>query len=796
MTRSLVSLLCLGLTISLASGCARDVFMNKGDFDKANSQIVPRFVETDPNIGVFKPATGFGLTPGTVDFPDRPPRHLSLQEAIAISLENGTVSAFAGQGTGQVNDNMATFSGSQLSSQSDRLRILAQNPAISAAAIEQSLARFDAQWVTSITWNNTDELTQGLSSFTNGMTAVMQSSIVKALSSGGVVNITFENDYRNLAQPPVTNPVIPNPLYTSRLYIGLEQPLIRDYGTEINQLLNRISPIYGTAMPGTAATAFGNKLTALNQSPSLAGGGQVFTEGIVIARMRFDMQRAEFERNVNNMVLNVEVAYWKLYQAYGQLYSYEELMRLVHRAYMIYYDKFTKGVQDGQMKTYAPILAKYHELRGNRLTALGAVLEAERSLRGIIGLQPEDGTRLVPVTEPTMASYQPNWDAAIKDALALRPELVLARENLRLAQIALINQKNFLKPDLRFIAQYQPVGFGTGLVPTGSGQLLNGTGNPVTNGSLQSLAGDHFNDWTVGLVFNVPLGYRLEHAAVRQARLGLAQSYALLKDQEDRATRILVQQYQKIAEWNRRRDAATEERTAYGKGLQAYFDEIRVGRLVPSSDLIVISGQLAQAMLKQFEAIAEYNNTLARFEWAKGSILQFNNVTIAEGGLPDCVQVKAVEHLKERTKALLLHQHPSPLTSPGQLVNNLEGPESIEEGKKDSKNDHVSPAGLKLDGPPAGSASQPGAATDFGTPKVEKQLPATLPAAVREQSRAMPMPSSPAGELPRDLPSTFAEDAMRSLPRADPIPTNLGGAAPASSGYTPPSMGTMNWPTP
>jgi outer membrane protein TolC len=777
MMRSLARLLCLTLLISSMAGCAKPLFVKQEDY-YALAHSLPRNVETDPTIGTVKPVSGFVPAPPDVNFADRPPRHLALQEAIAIALENGTVSANSGQnGAGIVNDFMIGFTGGNLTSQSDRLRILALNPATASAAIEQSLARFDAQWVTSMTWNNTDELTQGLSSFTNGMTGVMQSSIVKAMSAGGVVNVTVETDYRNLNQPPATTPAIPNPLYTSRLFIGIEQPLLRDFGTEINQLLNRIAPIYGTAMPGTAATAFGNKLTPLNQSSSLAGGGNVFTEGIVIARMRFDIQRAEFERNVNNMVLNVEVAYWKLYQAYGQLYSYEELLRLAHRAYMIYHDKWKSGIQDAGMKTYAPIKAKYAELRGSRLTALGAVLEAERSLRGIIGLPSSDGTRIVPVTAPTQAPFQANWDAALKDALALRPELVMARENLRLAQINLINQRNFLRPDLRAIAQYQPVGFGTGLTPSNGGTMLNGTGQPVTNGSLQSLAGDHFNDWTVGLVFNVPLGYRLEHAAVRQARLGLAQSYELLKDQEERATRILVQQYQKIAEWYARIEASTAERRAYGESMQAYFDEIRVGRLVPSADLLVVSGQLAQAMLKQFEAIAEYNNTLARYEWAKGSLLQFNNVVIAEGALPDCVAVRAVEHLKERTKALLLKQHPAPLTTPGQFVNDLEGPpQSVEDAPAEAKkgtqpvdsptsveNSKNSEGTIRLPVGSESAAPQPEAKAMF------QELPLAMPGQ-GNSSTSMPR------ELPREVPRSASDLPVRPRPNPLSIPT----AAPVS----------------
>ncbi len=53
----------------------------------------------------------------------------------------------------------------------------------------------------------------------------------------------------------------------------------------------------------------------------------------------------------------------------------------------------------------AQVKGQYEEFRGERTNSLAAVLEAERNLRRIIGLKLEDGTRLVPITAPTLAHY-------------------------------------------------------------------------------------------------------------------------------------------------------------------------------------------------------------------------------------------------------------------------------------------------------------------------------------------------------------------------------------------------------
>ena len=43
-------------------------------------------------------------------------------------------------------------------------------------------------------------------------------------------------------------------------------------------------------------------------TPNVFGGGRV--EGILITRLRHDGSKADFEKNVNFMLLNVEYAYW------------------------------------------------------------------------------------------------------------------------------------------------------------------------------------------------------------------------------------------------------------------------------------------------------------------------------------------------------------------------------------------------------------------------------------------------------------------------------------------------------
>ncbi len=76
----------------------------------------------------------------------------------------------------------------------------------------------------------------------------------------------------------------------------------------------------------------------------------------------------------------------------------------------------------------------------------------------------------------------------------------------------------------------------------------------------------------------------------------------------------------------------------------------------------------ADALATEYQAIVTYNNAIAGWEYGKGTILQHDNVTISEGPIPQAAQKRAVEHLRERTKALVLRERAAPT---GVLANPL-----------------------------------------------------------------------------------------------------------------------------
>jgi hypothetical protein len=219
----------------------------------------------------------------------------------------------------------------------------------------------------------------------------------------------------------------------------------------------------------------------------------------------------------------------------------------------------------------------------------------------------------------------------------------------------MLRTKNDLLPDLRFQALYGINGLGNRL--DGSDMLASGQ----STNALRSLASDHFNNWQLGLTLNVPIGYRAAHAALRQAQLELAQGFHQLRDQEDKATRLLALVYRELFEQYDTIQARRSQRLAYGEQLRARLQDIAVGRSIADLPLLDALRQWTAALQSEFDAITNYNNSLAGFEFAKGTIQQHDNVVVSEGQLPCCAQVRAVEHERQRKLALPLLVRANPL---------------------------------------------------------------------------------------------------------------------------------------
>src|SRR5262249_5875626 len=154
--------------------------------------------------------------------------------------------------------------------------------------------------------------------------------------------------------------------------------------------------------------------------------------------------------------------------------------------YRVAKEQFPEKIDEGD---FAGTRAQLQFYRGNRVTNIGRILDAERNLRLLLGLEADDGQRLVPTDAPTSTPYEPDWASSVQDALLKRPEMVLARHEIKRKQYAVDYRMNQLLPDLRFVAEYDMVGLGTRL--DGSDNYIDSNGIPQPTNALHSLFSTH-----------------------------------------------------------------------------------------------------------------------------------------------------------------------------------------------------------------------------------------------------------------------------------------------------------------
>ncbi|GIW80597.1 MAG: hypothetical protein KatS3mg105_2404 [Gemmatales bacterium] len=391
--RRIILALCMSLLAAVVfSGCKQQCFMTECDYNYYMDRGIAQ-LENDPTISIV-PATSDSPAPATVLNPEREIRYLTLREAIATALENGSPgTTFLPDPLGNYNDSLIGASRGTINNE-DSIRAFSYDPAILGAEIEKSLSKFDAYMVSGIQWFTTDQPVGSAIQTIQALgrrdiqqdNAQVFAGVYKQLPTGGTAGIGFSTNYQlsNLAQRV-------NPAYQPNLAFSFSQPLLQGYGVEINQL-RRFHP----GLTNFENQAISRALGGFGLLPSFPGSQSA--EGILLTRVTFDQSRAEFERNLNIMITNVEVAYWNLYGAYWTLYSREQALRQGYETWRIVkaaYEAGRTAIQD-----YAQARQQYELFRGQRLAALGEVLEKERDLRGFMGLPAEDGYRLVPIDTP------------------------------------------------------------------------------------------------------------------------------------------------------------------------------------------------------------------------------------------------------------------------------------------------------------------------------------------------------------------------------------------------------------
>jgi len=566
------------------------------------------------------------------------PWDLSLADAVKIALENGKVMKTLGIRTFSTPNIARTNIGAPV-------EVLTAQPAAAVTVYEPALfesdpifgpegalSAFDAQLVASAFWDKHDQpqnLSPTFTAISNRVfqqdQGVFQEGITKTAVTGAefsaISNTTYEDS--NSVQRETGSS------WSQNLEVGVKQPLLQGAGQLYNRIAGPFDPLRGI-------------------------GTFLQYDGVIIARIRTDIRLADFEAGVRNFVSDVENAYWELYFAYRNLEATRSGRDAALQTWRKVRAKYETGVVGGEKDKEAQAREQYFLFRASLETALSDLFKAENRLRYMMGLAATDGRMIRPSDEPTDAHVLFDWSEVHAESLARSVELRQQKWRIKQREMELIASKNLLLPRLDATAKYRFLGLGQDLIDY-PGRPYNPalpTTDPSSNirgtDAFSTLSSGAFQEWELGLNFQMPIGFRQPLAAVRNAQLNLARERAILQDQELELSHQLTDAVRDIdtdytlAKTNFNRRVAAQQQV---EAVQALYD---VGAGGVTLDLVLEAQRTrADAEAAYYRSLIDYNKAIMMVHFRKGSLLEYNGVYLAEGPWP----AKAYFDAKRRARA-------------------------------------------------------------------------------------------------------------------------------------------------
>lgn len=447
-------------------------------------------------------------------------------------------------------------------------------PAISTAQVVQAEAAFDMAFFANASRNNTDQPQPFLirtplqqRGFEND-TTIVNGGIRKLLANGATVTLTQQ--MTRLDNPSAEYTSF-NPSWSQNFVTELRQPVLRNFGIDFNRAQ------------------------------------------INIRKNERGANKEAFRARVIDTLNNTERAYWNLVAARrdvtvsAELLA-EALLTLSQVQARIDFDAY----QTLLYRSQSAVKAREFEY----IDVKNRVRNAEDQLLNLINdpdLPLSNDYEIIPIDNPTTVSILRDRFQAVEAAIEHRPEIIRARYAVDTTRIQLGVAKNQALP--RLDAVYR--------------MTLNGIGGNADQGFDEMTSGN-FIDQFVGVEFQWNFGERAERAGIRIAKLQQSQAVVAYKKALDDiitdcrvALRNLDTNFEQIL-------PSHDGVTSASENLRSLQE--RQERKSPAELDTILSAQnnLATARRALLQSIVNYNQGIVDVERAKGTLLEYDNVILAE----------------------------------------------------------------------------------------------------------------------------------------------------------------------
>lgn len=341
-------------------------------------------------------------------------------------------------------------------------------------------------------------------------------------------------------------------------------------------------------------------------------GRQVNEASIRIAALDQDSAQLRTRLQTIRIVTMVDKAYWDLYEAWAALdvrrnqyeYASQNLAMVKRRVQegltaAIEVNRAEIGVAD---RMEALIIAETNL----KLT--------QRQLQFLLNELPENNQSTspwVPVTTPNLVKFEFDREKLLKDAMESRIELLEQELRLTADQLQIDYLQNQTLP--LFMLDYQ---YGA----------LSSSGNRVGNIG-QDLLNGQYDDWAIGLKFEMPVSNEARKAkldkaiAQRMQRLGnrTLQALTIKREIHDALDRI-DQNWQRIL-------AARQQVMIAGYNYEAELKQFNEG-LRTMTEVLETLTRLGEAQLKEIRSINDYQIALIDLTFATGTVLGYSQISL------------------------------------------------------------------------------------------------------------------------------------------------------------------------
>ena len=279
------------------------------------------------------------------------------------------------------------------------------------------------------------------------------------------------------------------------------------------------------------------------------------------------------------------------------------------------------------------------------------MITTERQLRNILGLPPADNRRIIPVTPPTEARLEPDWDSSLAQMVTFQPDIVQQQISVRVAELQLLVARNQLLPQLNLNAALPAQRPGPaarqrrGGHDRGDDQGPRPGGRGPSSGRPACIANpgfyNNFRTWQVGFTFQMPLGMRSPLANTRNRPVHPAAAAGLSSSRSStrRPTRWPGSSWKSTPTTSSsRRPPGCGPRPPSGSRPSGPTTRKAGSRSTGSS---TPSASMPRPWRTEAQYKTTYNISIVALEEAKGTLLAYNNIAVAEGPQPRKAYVQA-----------------------------------------------------------------------------------------------------------------------------------------------------------